>query len=685
MSALAKLLTKGGSLARQGDIAGARALFEKATREHGGSGEPWINLSAIHGMQGNYPEALRCAHRAVELAPDSLQGWVNLANAAQSCGDPGQAAEAFQRARGLPGCPPDVPLMLGLTLARLGRLAEAEQLLREFHTRHPGHRDATLALGRILAGKGDTETAIAIIEAYCRQQPGDVAALLALGTIHLDSGQTRDAWRVCDQAAKTEPAGADMLFFKAMLLTHEGRFAEAKDAYEQLDRMHPGNPRVLMALCQVCSELAEEDASIAYARAVLKLDPGNIEALLTLSSAMMYRDTTEAWSYLEQATAIAPKEPAVLVRRGEMLEFTGDKLRAWEYVRAIIESGSTNMRAARVAASVAPTIGKLEEAIAHLERLVNRPGISSSDHGILRFTLASLCDKAKQYDRAFEHAILANQMKNVLHDDNIHITQANQLRAVYSAAGIASLPRSSVRSELPLFIVGMPRSGTSLVEQILSCHSKIHARGETSDIPSITETIPNYPDGARNLAPEKLDALADSHIRRLHEISSTAARFTDKLPGNFLLLGLIYQLFPGARVLNCRRDPRDVCLSNFMTDFSGGHEHSYNLESLARTCKVYQELMEHWKQVLPIPILDVRYEELVTDPRAQIEKILKFCELNWEDACIDFHKSSRQVITASYDQVRQPLYTKSVARWKNYARHLEPVSRILGLHDDSYP
>lgn len=683
MSALVKLLTKGGNLARQGDIAGARTLFEKATREHGGSAEPWISLSAIHGMQGNYPEALRCARRAVELAPNSLQGWVNLANAAQSCGDFGQAAEAFQRARGLPGCPPDVSLMLGLTLARLDRLAEAEQLLREFHARHPGHRDATLALGRILAGKGDTETATAIIEAYCRQQPGDVAALLALGTVHLDSGQTSDAWRVCDQAEKIEPAGAEVLFFRAALLTHDGRFAEARDVYEQLDRRHPGNPRVLMALCQVCSELAEEDASIAYARAVLKLDPRNVEALLTLSSAMMHRDTAEAWSYLEQAASIAPNEPAVLVRRGELLEFAGDKLRAWECVRAVIESGSNSMRAARVAASVAPAIGKSQEAIAHLERLVNRPGISSSDNRILRFALANLCDKAGQYDRAFEHAIIANRMKNVRHDGNTLMAQISRLKAVYSAT--ASLPRSGIRSELPVFIVGMPRSGTSLLEQILSCHSKVYVRGETSDIPTIAEAVPYYPDGARNLTQEKLDTWAEAHIRRLREMTPNAMRVTDKLPGNFLLLGIIGQIFPGARVLNCRRDPRDVCLSNFLTDFGAGHDHAYNLESLARTCQAYQELMDHWKQVLPIPILDVRYEEITADPGGQVKRILDFCGIEWEESCLNFHQSKRQVMTASYDQVRQPLHQKSVARWKNYARHLEPVSRILGLRDDFYP
>jgi hypothetical protein len=157
------------------------------------------------------------------------------------------------------------------------------------------------------------------------------------------------------------------------------------------------------------------------------------------------------------------------------------------------------------------------------------------------------------------------------------------------------------------------------------------------------------------------------------------------MPGNYMYAGIISQVFPETRILNCRRDPRDICLSNFMVEFGLGHAYTYDLESLAQVYKTYQELMEHWKAVLPIPILDVRYEALIADPRTWVEKVLEFCGLEWEEACLDFHKSKRQVTTASYDQVRRPLYTSSVARWKNYARHLEPVSRILGLHDDSYP
>ncbi len=679
MSNLSKLLVKGGALARQGDVAGARTVFEKTVRDHGNRSEPWINLSAVHGMEGNYAEALRCAHRAVELAPNSLQGWVNLANAAQSCGDLAQAAEAFQRAHDLPGCPPDVAFQLSLTLVQLGKWQEAEKPLRTYLLHYPDHREATLTLAKTLAMKGEIEMATAMIEDYCRKHPGDVRALRQLGTTYLETARIQDAWHVCDQAMKVSSKHADALFLKAALLTFEGRCAEARDVYEQLDL---SSPQVLLLLSQVCRRAGNQDAAIAYARAALKINR-SVSALISLSSALLVKDPAEARRLMEEAVAIEPNNLSVMTLKGLVLEFEGDKQGAWECVRSVIEGGSLDPDAAMVAASVAPAIGKAEEAIEFLEQLVSHPVMPSAHQTMLRFALVKVCDKARHYDRAFGHAIIANRLKNVQYDHNPHIVELNRLKAVYSATAIASLPRSGIHSELPVFIVGMPRSGTSLLEQILSCHSKVHARGETMDISDIAAGVPYYPDGVRNLAQEKLDALAGTHIKRLSEMAPSATRVTDKLPTNYMYLGIISQLFPGARILNCQRDPRDICLSNYFTEFSAGQAHSYSLESLALVCKAYQEIMEHWKTVLPIPILNVRYEELIADPRIWVEKILNFCGLEWEDACLNFHQSKRLAVTASYDQVRQPLYKSSVARWKNYARHLEPVNRILGLKDDS--
>jgi tetratricopeptide (TPR) repeat protein len=520
-------------------------------------------------------------------------------------------------------------------------------------------------------------------EEYCKRNSGDTRALSQLGAIYLDLGRIEDAWRLCEQALLIPTGTADALLFKATLLTFEGRHSAARDVYEQLERLHPGNPQTLIMLSLACYQSGNPDTGLAYARAALKANPRNIDDLTSLGNIFMMTDPVEARRLMEKAVALAPEDPRALVLKGQVLEFEGDKEGAWESTHMAIKRGSVSIEAAVIAANVAPAVGRTEEAIGLIEQIVARPGNSVANQRALHFALANLCDKAKQYDRAFNHAVIANRLKNIPQNINAHVVQVNSLKHVYAATAIASLPRSSVRSELPVFIVGMPRSGTSLMEQILSCHSQVHARGETTDVEKLADQIPYYPDGVRNLTQEKLDAMAGAYVQRLHDMAPSATRITDKLPGNYMYLGLISQLFPGARVVHCKRDPRDICLSNYFIDFGAGLGFTYDLETLAYTYKAYQELMEHWKAVLPIPILDVQYEELIENPRAWVETMLSFCGLDWEDACLDFHQSKRQVLTASYDQVRRPLYKSSKARWKNCARHLEPVSRILGLKDDS--
>lgn len=683
MSNLSKMLIKGGALARQGDIPGARTIFEKAVLNHSDSSESWVNLSAVYGMEGNHTEALRCARKAVELKPRSLQGWVNLGNAADSCGDLTQAAMAFQRANELPQCPPDVGLQLALTLVQLGNFDGAEKPLRAYLSRFPRHREAILALGKIFARKGDNEAAAAVTLEYCQTNPRDVRALSQLGAIYLDLGRISDAWRICDQAMAYSAGAGDALLFRATLLSFEGRYSEARNVYEQLLQLKPDDPHVLMMLSLACYQSGRASIGNAYARAALNAKPANVTTLASLGNIFMMIDPSEARRLMEKAVAIDPNDPRTLVLRAQILEFEGDRQGAWECAISAIERGSVSIEAAVVVASAAPAIGKTREAVELLDRLVTHPGLSLSNQRALHFALANLCDKAKEYDRAFSHAIIANRLKGALHDSRAHDVEVQRLKFVYAASPSFELPRSSVLSELPIFIVGMPRSGTSLLEQILSCHSKVHPRGETTDVEKLVEQIPYYPDGVRDVKEEKLDAIANSFIQNLVREAPSATRVTDKLPGNYMFLGIISQLFPGARVLNCKRDPRDICLSNYFIDFGAGLNFSYDLESLAQTYRSYLELMEHWKAVLPIPIMDVQYEELIEQPRAWVESILRFCGLDWEDACLNFHESKRLAVTASYDQVRRPLYKSSVARWKNYARQLEPVNRILGLSDDS--
>ena len=229
----------------------------------------------------------------------------------------------------------------------------------------------------------------------------------------------------------------------------------------------------------------------------------------------------------------------------------------------------------------------------------------------------------------------------------------------------------------------MPRSGTTLTEQILASHPLVHGAGELLRMDEIRISLhgltgENWPQCVNRLNRKTLDKLAQEHLDWLGRLASGKARVTDKMPHNFVLLGLIDLLFPEARVIHCQRDPMDNCLSMYFQGFNANHVYANNLEHLGAYYRQYERVMAHWRTVLRIPMMDMRYETMVAEPEQSARKLIEFCGLEWDDRCLRFYESGRAVSTPSYDQVRQPIYKKSVARWKRYEKYLEPLKRSLG-------
>ena len=232
---------------------------------------------------------------------------------------------------------------------------------------------------------------------------------------------------------------------------------------------------------------------------------------------------------------------------------------------------------------------------------------------------------------------------------------------------------------MPVFIVGMPRSGTSLVEQIAASHSRVFAGGERPEINAIVETLAAHSRGRQvaNWDAAFARQLADRHVALLQALGGGAARVIDKLPDNIFSLWLIAVLFPAARIILCQRDLRDVCLSCYFHRFSTGQLFAYDLADCGRRALEIERLATHWLRVLPLEMLVIDYEELVADPEGESRRLIEFLGLDWEPACLDFHKTERPVFTASGWQVRQPLFTRSIGRWRHYQRYLGPLLEVL--------
>jgi hypothetical protein len=265
------------------------------------------------------------------------------------------------------------------------------------------------------------------------------------------------------------------------------------------------------------------------------------------------------------------------------------------------------------------------------------------------------------------------------YDSTLFTAAVDRLIEVFTPELFAKLPRADVRGgERPLFIVGMPRSGTTLTEQILASHSQVVGGGELSVLLGLGMQIPDYPHGVRDLGAKALCGLAVKYLEKLDTVSAASPRVTDKLPFNFLHIGLIALLFPKAAVIHCRRDPVDNALSCFFTGFADQIQFANDLTTIGNYYLDYARLMRHWHAVLPGRIFDLQYEEVVADTERVVRALVAHCGLEWEDACLAFHRTERGVRTPSRWQVRQPMYGSSVARWKRYEKHLEPLLEVFG-------
>ena len=371
--------------------------------------------------------------------------------------------------------------------------------------------------------------------------------------------------------------------------------------------------------------------------------------------------------------------------RASALEAAGELDKAWELIQQVVASGYTPPGVVMLYGRMSRR-GKMQEhALTLIMSVLRGGGLSAVDESLLRLAAADLLDAAGRYDEAFAFATRANNLRRVAYDSAANEATIDRLITYWTRRRMACLPKAAYRSDKPVFIVGMPRSGTSLVEQIVASHPLVHGAGEldflyrvlSGAFGMLNSTEDDFPGSLDGLSIAKADGLAQIYLEPLIALNPAAARITDKMPLNFVHLGLIALLLPDARVIHCRRDPLDTCLSCYMTPFNGGNDFKYTLSSLGHFYRQYERLMAHWKQVLDLPILDVSYEQVIADPEGQSRKMIEFLDLPWDDRCLSFHETRRPVGTASVQQVRRPIYQSSVERFRHYEKYLGPLKSAL--------
>jgi tetratricopeptide (TPR) repeat protein len=539
-----------------------------------------------------------------------------------------------------------------LALQRDGDIAKAagiyERLLRD----NPNDPQALHYLGLAYMQLGNLPGASDLLERSTKLDPADANALNDYGIVKSKLGDNVSALRLFDRALALNSCHIDALSNVAAVLNSQRLPYEALPYLERLSALQPNSVDTGFRLGQTCLKLGDAERAIKSLRRVVDLHPDHTQARLLL---------------------------------GEALESVGKFTQARALYLTVLRRDDNNIVA--LSRLLGLPEGQSEESwVEKARQLVHSGTIVDSDCVRLRLALGQHYDRHGAFGEAFENFRAGRALKyaKAPFDSRGYTQTIDRLMATFTTELFAALPRHGITSDRPIFIVGMPRSGTTLVEQILASHSKVAGGGEMTAMLTIDSQIHHlhggrrpYPEGIRAVETSDLERMAQQYLRRLDRVSKTADRVTDKQPFNFIHLGLIAVLLPGAQIIHCRRNPLDTCLSCYFTTFADEFQFANDLNTVGKYYLDYHRLMAHWRKVLPVQVLDVQYEELVSDTARVVGEMLDHCRLSWEDSCLAFQDTRRPVRTPSRWQVRQPIYSGSVGRWKNYDAYLQPLKAML--------
>jgi tetratricopeptide (TPR) repeat protein len=584
---------------------------------------------------------------------------------------------------------------LGMLRARTNKMDDAVHLLGRAVAANRDSADALAALGVALSALDHNDEAIACYQKALSINPKHAAVLNALGAALYKCGRTDHAIAHFQRAITISPDYAEAHFTLANIFQGLGRLSEAMRHYGKVLAVEPRNYAAHNNLGNILHKLGHYGQAINLYKLALAINPDYVDGYCNLGNTYLAVDRTEE-SIVESEKAIRldPHRVAAHNNLGVAFQALGridDAGRAYERALQIAPaSAAIHLNLAYLRRFTAG-----DPRLAALEKLAE--DVATADVGnriSLHFALGKAFDDLGRHERSFRHLRHGNALKRagLVYRENEVLGLLDRIRTTFTPELMQQKSGGGNHSNVPVFVVGMPRSGSTLVEQILASHSKVYGAGEIETLyqamvkfRSRNRSAEDFPGFVPAMSPEDLRDLGSDYIRLTESAAPAAERIVNKLPLNFKYVGLIHLALPQARIIHICRDPLDTCFSCFSLLFTGDQSFTYDLGELGRYYRGYAALMEHWRSVMPPgAMIEVQYEDLVADLEGQARTIVDHCGLPWEDACLVFHQTKREVKTASSVQVREPVYRTSIERWRPYEAFLQPLIQALnaGAQDD---
>ena len=604
-------------------------------------------------MLGNHGRAEERVNNAMTLFPEFARPHVVRGELRLTQGRPDQAADDFRRAIELGDEDPNTRIKLSRALAMQGDREAASSAAQASLELDPMRQ--RLAEAFRLQNTGKEAEAEKTYRDVLKDDPNNVDALRLLASLATSTRRHKDAEILLKRALELAPDFGRAMADLVINLVEQDRANEAIEYADQLLKIAADNPNSFLVAGNACSADGRYEEAVGHYRQVLEKSPDHVGALSGLA---------------HNLKTIGEQDEAIEVYR-----------RALKANPYFVDTywNLANLKTFRFT----------DDEVDEMERLLNHPEIPDESQVFLLNALGFAYEGRKDYTAAFNNFARGNAIKRRLeYYDSVNTEFLfDRIIEIFDTARLATQPEADDRSAVPIFIVGLPRSGSTLLEQILASHSKVEGTHELSELARIISDIPRikrspndqqmFPESVSDAPPELFPVLGSEYLQRTQKYRSGSPYFTDKNPNNFSNVGLIHLSLPNAVIIDARRHPLDSCLGSFKQLFAKGQNFSYDLEDIGEYYLQYVRLMDHWQSVLPGKVLEVHYEDVVADLDTQVRRILDHCGLPFEEECLRFHETSRAVKTASSEQVRKPIYSSSVNLWRNYETHVEPLIEVL--------
>ena len=614
------------------------------------------NLGEMSRLAGRIDDAVAAGRRAIELNPNYAGALSNLGIALFDQGKFDEALELYDRAIAIEGNFAQAHSNRGNALQRLKRFAEAEKDYRRALELQPNFADAWNNLGTCLRELKRPEEAETVYRKALETAPNNPDTLDNLALALKDLDRLDEAADLMRRAITIESRDEKLFVHYATVLLDQHKLEEADAADQRALALNADNHDAVNLAGRIAFDRGDLAAALAHYRRALTLKPDLADAYNNMGNVLKeLGQLAEAQDAYLRAIQIDPDIAGVYVNLADSKKFTPDD----------------------------PHLQTMEALAAKTE------GLSKIDRLQLDFALGKAHSDLKDYRRSFKHFLAGNAAKRstISYDERAVFGLFDKIQAVFTREVLTKQSDGGDPSNMPIFVIGMPRSGTTLVEQIIASHPLVHGAGELQTFNDVIlgvrgsdgRTLP-YPNFVPSLDAQALRQIGARYVAEVRKLAPTGERVTDKMPSNYYFAGLIHLALPNAKIIHSIRNPVDTCISCFSKLFSAEQNHTYDLGELGRYYKRYERLMAHWHRVLPAQtILDVRYEDVVADLEGQARRIIAYCGLPWDERCLSFHETDRPVRTASATQVRQPIYKSAVGRWRVYEQQLEPLLTALGI------